>query len=108
MATSPASSCRGSMPSAIGATAMAVSITNIPENRCRSPRKDAAMAPAETLLITQYYWPEPIGSAPFCVDLAEWIAGHRRRVTVLTSFPHYPNREMYRGHDLESRRLDAD
>ncbi len=62
------------------------------------------MLPTEALLVTQYYWPEPIGSAPFCVDLAEWIARHRQRVTVLTSFPHYPNREMYLGHELEASR----
>jgi colanic acid biosynthesis glycosyl transferase WcaI len=61
------------------------------------------MATSDALLVTQYYWPEPIGSAPFCVDLAEWIARHRQRVTVLTSFPHYPNREMYLGQPLEDR-----
>jgi colanic acid biosynthesis glycosyl transferase WcaI len=54
------------------------------------------MIATDALLVTQYYWPEPIGSAPFCVDLAEWIARHRRRVTVLTSFPHYPSPALYR------------
>jgi len=61
------------------------------------------MPVSDALLVTQYYWPEPIGSAPFCVDLAEWMARHRQRVTVLTSFPHYPNREMYLGQSLEDR-----
>jgi colanic acid biosynthesis glycosyl transferase WcaI len=52
----------------------------------------------QALLITQYYRPELIGSAPFCADLAEWIAQNRGAVTVMTSFPHYPNAEAFRNH----------
>jgi len=53
------------------------------------------MATADALLITQYYRPEPIGSGPFCADIAEWITQHGRHVTVLTSFPHYPTPKIF-------------
>lgn len=43
------------------------------------------------LLVTQHYRPEVIGSASYCTDLAEWLAGQGRPVTVLTGRPHYPN-----------------
>lgn len=43
------------------------------------------------LLVTQHFRPEVIGSAPYCTDLAEWLAGQGRPVTVLTGRPHYPN-----------------
>lgn len=43
------------------------------------------------LLVTQHYRPEVIGSASYCTDLAEWLAGQGRSVTVLTGRPHYPN-----------------
>lgn len=53
------------------------------------------MTTADALLITQYYRPEPIGSGPFCADLAEWISQKGRHVTVLTSFPHYPTPTIF-------------
>jgi len=53
------------------------------------------MATAEALVITQYYRPEPIGSGPYCADLAEWLRQSGRDVTVLTSFPHYPTPNIF-------------
>lgn len=44
----------------------------------------------DLLMVTQFYWPEPIGSAPYCTDLAEWLASAGWRVKVLTNRPHYP------------------
>ena len=44
----------------------------------------------EVLLVSEYYWPEPIGSAPYCTDLAEWLAAAGCPVSVLTCRPHYP------------------
>jgi colanic acid biosynthesis glycosyl transferase WcaI len=44
----------------------------------------------DTLFISQYYWPEPIGSGPYCRDLAESLAGAGRRVAVFACRPHYP------------------
>ena len=46
---------------------------------------------APLLFVTQHYRPELIGSAPFCVDIAEWLAERGRSVTVLTGPPHYPD-----------------
>lgn len=43
------------------------------------------------LLVTQHYWPEPIGSAPYLTDLAEWLAEQGSDVRVLTCRPHYPD-----------------
>ncbi|HEY9567644.1 MAG TPA: hypothetical protein VIR38_06110, partial [Thalassobaculum sp.] len=44
----------------------------------------------DALMVTQYYWPEPIGSAPYCTDLAEWLAVAGWDVRVFTCRPHYP------------------
>ena len=54
-------------------------------------------APADALLVTQHYRPEPIGSAPYCADLAEWMAKQGSRVTVLTGRPQYPHPDMFPG-----------
>lgn len=50
------------------------------------------------LLITQYYWPELVGSGPFCTDLAEWLAGSGNKVNVFTSRPHYPTNVVSRSY----------
>ncbi|MEQ8396059.1 glycosyltransferase [Thalassobaculum sp.] len=42
------------------------------------------------LMVTQFYWPEIVGSAPYCTDLAEWLAREGWRVRILTCRPHYP------------------
>ena len=42
------------------------------------------------VMVTKYYWPEPIGSAPFCAGLAGHLARGGLEVDVLTSRPHYP------------------
>ena len=49
----------------------------------------------DTLFIGQYYWPEPIGSGPYCRDLAESLAQSGRRVMVLTCRPHYPGGAVF-------------
>lgn len=49
----------------------------------------------DVLMISQYYRPEPIGSGPFCTDLAEALAASGRRVQVLTARPHYPHGIVY-------------
>lgn len=50
------------------------------------------MEPAtpDVLMVTQFYWPEPIGSAPYCTDLAEWLTVAGWNVRVFTCRPHYP------------------
>lgn len=51
-------------------------------------------AKPDVLLVTQFYWPEPIGSAPYCTDLAEWMAITGWRTRVLTCRPHYPTGQV--------------
>jgi colanic acid biosynthesis glycosyl transferase WcaI len=42
------------------------------------------------LFLTQHYWPESIGSAPYCTDMAECLSQNGMNVTVFTCQPHYP------------------
>ncbi|MBM3599656.1 MAG: glycosyltransferase [Alphaproteobacteria bacterium] len=48
----------------------------------------------DVLILAQYYRPEPIGSAPYCADLAEWLAADGARVDVLTNRPYYPDTQV--------------
>jgi UDP-4-amino-4-deoxy-L-arabinose-oxoglutarate aminotransferase len=45
-------------------------------------------------MIAPYYHPEVIGSAPYCTDLAEWMAD-RTNVEVLTCRPRYPSADAF-------------
>jgi colanic acid biosynthesis glycosyl transferase WcaI len=57
------------------------------------------MARAEQVLfLTQYYAPEQIGSAPYCVDLARWLVEAGFAVRVLTGQPHYPSPDLYKSY----------
>src|SRR3546814_12119376 len=59
----------------------------------------------DALMVTQYYWPEPIGSAPYCTDLAEWLAVAGWDVRVFTCRPHYPEGVVparYASRDLDT------
>ncbi|MGE0152923.1 MAG: glycosyltransferase [Reyranellaceae bacterium] len=57
------------------------------------------MARAERVLfLTQYYAPERIGSAPYCVDLARWLVEAGFAVEVATGQPHYPDPALYAAH----------
>lgn len=50
---------------------------------------------ADVLMISPYYRPEPIGSGPFCGDLAEAFSTTGRHVNVLTTRPSYPRNAVY-------------
>src|SRR5579863_3813214 len=52
----------------------------------------------EAIVVTQHYSPELVGSAPFCADLAEWLAQSGMPTTVLTAWPHYPDVEAFPGY----------
>lgn len=52
----------------------------------------------DVLVVSQYYRPEAIGSAPFCGDLAESLAASGMRVRVVTARPHYPDNAVYPGY----------
>jgi colanic acid biosynthesis glycosyl transferase WcaI len=43
------------------------------------------------LYLSPYFWPEEIGSAPFCTDLAIWLRERGHDVRVVSFRPHYPN-----------------
>ncbi|MBX3503158.1 MAG: glycosyltransferase [Alphaproteobacteria bacterium] len=53
------------------------------------------VSPSPVLFVTRYYRPELIGSAPFTADMAEFLAGTGRDVTVVTGLPHYPMAEVF-------------
>jgi len=54
-----------------------------------------AAADSRVLFVTRYFWPELIGSAPFTSDIADWLARHGRRTTVLSGLPYYPGTEVF-------------
>jgi colanic acid biosynthesis glycosyl transferase WcaI len=64
------------------------------------------MPKARALLVTQYYPPELVGSAPFCGDLAEWLAQGGWKTTVLTGLPHYPGAEVFPSYRHGARRRE--
>lgn len=47
------------------------------------------------LIVSQFYWPEPTGSAPLVTDIAKWFVENGYEVTVLTSRPFYPPNRSY-------------
>lgn len=51
--------------------------------------------PSRVLFVSRYYWPELIGSAPFSTDIAQWLAAHGRRTTVVSGLPHYPETAVF-------------
>jgi colanic acid biosynthesis glycosyl transferase WcaI len=55
------------------------------------------------LFVTQYYWPESTGSAPYCTDMAEWLAQNGFDVRTITCRPHYPAGSVSRGYRDGSR-----
>jgi colanic acid biosynthesis glycosyl transferase WcaI len=68
------------------------------------------MAASDVLFVTRYFWPELIGSAPFTSDMADWLANHGHRTTVLSGLPHYPDVEVfpaYRGGRCRSESVGA-
>lgn len=59
------------------------------------------------LIVTQHFRPEVIGSAPYCTDLADWLAGQGRPVTVLTGRPHYPNPDDFAAFNATAPHCEA-
>lgn len=46
--------------------------------------------PPVSLFVTQHFWPEIIGSAPYCTDIADYLAAQGLPMKVFTCRPHYP------------------
>ncbi|MBV9523918.1 MAG: glycosyltransferase family 4 protein [Alphaproteobacteria bacterium] len=55
------------------------------------------------LILAQYYAPEKIGSAPYCTELAEWLAEGGWGVEVVTCRPRYPRADDFPGYHDGSR-----
>jgi putative colanic acid biosynthesis glycosyltransferase WcaI len=47
------------------------------------------------LYLSPYFWPEEIGSAPYCTDLAAWLCDRGHEVGVIAFRPHYPSAEQF-------------
>jgi len=46
-------------------------------------------------IVTQYFYPEEIGSAPYITEISKWFAHNNYITTVLTNRPYYPYNEVY-------------
>ena len=51
------------------------------------------------LIVSQFYWPEPIGTPLYVTGMAEWFAARGNRVTVLTGRPYYPEFSIAPGYE---------
>jgi colanic acid biosynthesis glycosyl transferase WcaI len=47
------------------------------------------------LYLSPYFWPEEIGSAPYCTDLAVWLHERGHDVHVVAFRPHYPSAQQF-------------
>jgi colanic acid biosynthesis glycosyl transferase WcaI len=50
-----------------------------------------------------YFWPEMIGSAPYCTDVARWLRQGGHEVEVVAFRPHYPDPEDFSDWALGAR-----
>jgi colanic acid biosynthesis glycosyl transferase WcaI len=55
------------------------------------------------LYLSPYFWPEEIGSAPYCTDLAIWLREREHDVRVVSFRPHYPNPSLFEAWQNGSR-----
>ena len=58
-------------------------------------------------LVTQYYWPEHVGIAPYSTRMAEHLADQGATVTVVTAMPHYPEWRIYPEHRGRARATEV-
>lgn len=45
--------------------------------------------------LSPYFWPENIGSAPYCTDLADWLGARGHELSVVAFRPHYPSASAF-------------
>ena len=67
---------------------------------------DVSSLAGSLLLLSNYYHPEPTGSAPPITDLSLWLAENGLRPDVITARPSYPMNAVYEGY--ESGQLDRE
>ena len=51
------------------------------------------------LIISQFYWPEPIGTPFYVTDFAQWMAEKGKKVSVITGRPYYPEFRLMPGYE---------
>lgn len=61
---------------------------------------------ADILIVSNYFHPEPAGSAPPITDLARWLAENGAEPRVLTARPSYPGGKVFDGYDKGERDLE--
>ncbi|MBV8652071.1 MAG: glycosyltransferase, partial [Alphaproteobacteria bacterium] len=66
-------------------------------------KSPAVEATGQCLVLAQYYYPERIGSAPYCTDLAERLAHGAAKIRVLTCRPCYPSQAEFPSYNDGSR-----
>lgn len=54
------------------------------------------------LVVTQFYAPEVVGSAPYLTDVTDWFTERGITVDVLSALPHYPDYRVFPGFDAGS------
>ncbi len=59
----------------------------------------ASLDGVEISVISQFFWPELIGTAPYVTDLAKWFGERGASVTVVTSRPFYPEFRLTPGYE---------
>lgn len=65
----------------------------------RSVRDEFQALDGSLLVLSNYYHPEPTGSAPPITDLSLWLAENALRPDVLAARPSYPKNAVYDGYE---------
>ena len=59
--------------------------------------------PEKLLIVSQFFWPEPIGTPFYVTDFARWFSVRETDVTVLTGRPYYPEFRLWPDYDAGQR-----
>lgn len=63
--------------------------------------------PKQLMIVSQFFWPEPIGTPLYVTDFARWFAARETKVTVLIGRPYYPNFRLMSGYEAGLRDKEA-
>lgn len=68
----------------------------LPHSSLSNPAAAARILVKKNIVyISPYFWPENIGSAPYCTDLCTWLCEKGHSVEVIAFRPHYPNADRF-------------
>jgi colanic acid biosynthesis glycosyl transferase WcaI len=68
-----------------------------------TPPVDASAVAGSLLVLSNYYYPEPTGSAPPITDLSLWLGENGLNPDVLAARPSYPRNAVYEGYEAGQR-----